>query len=184
MTLELSEFWEDPEDISGFNGRAYFRIATVTWSRPRRWQADEPVFNVPRGWAGEGGVYAFIRSHWSQHDPAQIAYIGKALNFSRRLTRAHNHFGIIERRGDTLVSCGRVAFSRIRSSPGHYLEIEDIIKFCIHNDLENKQGFESLPGFRKGQPHAMTPWLIINKGHRFGGKMPRRIVYPWIGVEF
>jgi hypothetical protein len=91
---------------------------------------------------------------------------------------------MIQRRGDTLVSCGRVAFDRVQAHQGHYLEIEDVVKFCVYHWLENKQGFESLPGFRKSQPRAMMPWVIINKGYRFEGIMPRRIAYPSIGVEY
>ena len=126
----------------------------------------------------------FIRSHWRQNDTIRFAYVGKAIDFGRRLTRAHNHFNIVARRGDTAVSCGRLAFDGVRSHPGYYLEIEDIVKFCLHEWLENRQGFESLPGFRRTQPRAMTPWVILNRGFRFGGLMPRRIVYPVIGVEY
>ena len=184
MAMELSDVWDDPQDISGFSGRHYFRVATITWSKPRVWDPSEPSFNVPDGWAGHGGIYAFIRSHWSQSEQNKIAYIGKAISFSKRLNKRHQHFDLINMRGNTSVSCGRIAFSRIKSSVGHYLQIEDIVKFVVHNDLENTQGFESLPGFRKGQPNAMTPWLILNKEYDFDGKMPRRIMYPWIGVEF
>ena len=182
--MELNEFWDDPEEISGFSGRRYFRIATITWSRPKIWDPDDKQFPVPERWAGHGGIYAFVRRHWSQSEPSKIAYIGKAISFNRRLNHKHQHFDLVTRRGETSVSCGRIAFERLRSHSGHYLEIEDIVKFCVHDHLENSQGFESLPGFRKEQPRAMTPWLIINKGHRFEGIMPKRIVYPWMGVEF
>lgn len=114
----------------------------------------------------------------------RLTYIGKALDFNKRLTDRHNHFDIIKRRGDTYVSCGRIAFDRVHSNKGYYLEIEDIVKFCVYEWLENKQGFESLPGFRKTQPRAMMPWVITNEGFRFNGNMPRRIIYPSIGVEF
>jgi hypothetical protein len=182
--LELSQLWDDPENISGDSGRKYYRRAIINWSVPRVWQRSEREFNVPPSWRGQGGIYAFIRSHWRQNDDMRLAYIGKANNFNKRLTNAHNHFGIVERRGDTAVSCGRVSFDRVRSRKGHYLEIEDIIKFCVYDWLENKQGFDSLPGFRKTQPRSMMPWVILNKGYRFGGFMPRRIVYPSIGVEY
>ena len=182
--LEISELWDDPDKISGNSGRKYYRRATINWSIPRKWDANAREFNVPPSWRGQGGLYAFIRSHWRQNDDMRIAYIGKALNFNRRLNSRHNHFDIIARRGDTTVSCGRLTFDRVRSRKGYYLEIEDIVKFCVYDWLENKQGFESLPGFRKSQPHAMMPWVIVNKGYRFGGIMPRRIAYPSIGVEF
>lgn len=182
--MQISDFWDDPEDIAGFSGRKYYRIATINWSRPRIWRPDEPRFRVPDGWAGQGGIYAFIRSHWKQTDSLRISYVGKANSFSKRLTNRHQHFDLVEKLGDTKVSCGRVSFSRIRSHVGHYLELEDVIKFCVHDHLENSQGFETLPGFRKDQPRAMIPWLILNEGYRFGGLMPRRIAYPWIAVDW
>ncbi len=182
--MELNELWDDPEEISGPSGRLYYRRAVLTWSVPRLWRADEPEFDVPPSWRGRGGVYVFIRSHWRQAEDMRFAYVGKAIDFGRRLTSAHDHFDIVERRGDTAVSCGRVAFEGVRSHPGHLLEIEDVLKFCLHERLENKQGFESLPGFRKSQPRAMTPWVIRNRGFRFQGRMPRRIVYPSIAVEY
>ncbi len=182
--MELKELWDDPDEISGDGGRKYYRRATITWSVPRKWDPAEREFNVPPKWSGQGGIYAFIRSHWRQTDSIRLSYIGKALNFNKRLTNRHNHFDIVERRGDTSVSCGRIAFERVRSHQGYYLEIEDIVKFCVYDWLENKQGFESLPGFRKSQPRAMMPWVVENKGYRFGGIMPRRIAYPSIGVEF
>lgn len=182
--MELKELWDDPDEISGDGGRKYYRRATITWSVPRKWDPAESEFDVPPKWSGQGGIYAFVRSHWRQTDSIRLSYIGKALNFNKRLTNRHNHFDIVERRGETSVSCGRIAFERVRSHQGYYLEIEDIVKFCVYDWLENKQGFESLPGFRKSQPRAMMPWIIENKGYRFGGIMPRRIAYPSIGVEF
>ena len=182
--MELVELWDDPDEISGDSNRKYYRKAIINWSRPKIWDPALGDFNVPRKWSGHGGIYAFMRSHWSQRDNLRIAYIGKAETFNRRLTCRHNHFDIVQRRGDTLVSCGRIAFERVHSRKGFYLEIEDIVKFCVYEWLENKQGFESLPGFRQSQPRAMMPWVIENKGYRFGGHMPRRIVYPSIGAEY
>ena len=83
-----------------------------------------------------------------------------------------------------MVSCGRIAFQRVRSRTGYFLEIEDIVKFAVYQHLENVQGFESLPGFRSTSTGPMVPWLIKNEGHSFGGVMPKRIVYPAFGVEY
>lgn len=121
---------------------------------------------------------------WRQQGRPRIAYIGKAKSFTQRLTNTHNHFDIVERRGDTLFSCLRIAFDWLQSRTGYYLEIEDIVKFAVYDYMENKQGFETLPGFRAGQPKAMVPWLITNEGHLFGGIMPRGIVYPTLAVEY
>ncbi len=174
----------DVEDVGGTGGGRYYRLATITWSEPLLWDPNDRVFPVPAGWAGHGGVYAFVRRHWLQRGKPRIAYVGKANQFTKRLTNVHDHFDIVSRRGDTLVSCGRIAFHRLRSRPGHYLEIEDIIKFVVVRHLENRQGLESLPGFRATMPAPMMPWVITNEGHSFGGVMPRRIVYPAIGVEY
>lgn len=182
--MKLLDYGTDFAEQTGYNGRSYYRLATITWSDPEVWDPGVRRFPVPAGWAGHGGVYAFTRRHWAQTGKPRIAYIGKAKSFTGRLTDAHNHFDIIERRGETLVSCGRIAFERVRSRVGYYLEIEDIIKFAVHDYLENSQGFESLPGFRATQSRPMTPWVITNGGHSFGGVMPKRIVYPALGVEY
>jgi hypothetical protein len=182
--MRLLDYGQDFEDHTGYNGRAYYGLATITWSEPQVWDPADRCFPVPAGWAGHGGVYAFTRQHWRQNGKPRIAYIGKAKSFTGRLTSKHNHFDIIRRRGDTLVSCGRIAFERVKSRVGYYLEIEDIIKFAVHDHLENTQGFETLPGFRKTQGRPMTPWVITNRGHLFRGIMPRRLVYPAIGIEY
>jgi hypothetical protein len=182
--MRLLQLWDDVEEVSGDSGRKYYRLATITWSRPGLWSPERRQFDVPPEWAGRGGVYAFIRHHWKQQGGQRIAYIGKALNFSTRLVDTHDHFSIIERRGETYVSCGRVSFGRIRSRPAYYVELEDVVKFAVFDHLENKQGFETLPGFRASAPKVMAPWVITNAGYRFGGVMPRRIVYPSIGVEY
>ncbi|MBW3097143.1 hypothetical protein [Pseudohoeflea coraliihabitans] len=64
------------------------------------------------------------------------------------------------------------------------MEIEDIVKFSVYNYLESKQGFETLPGFRAAQKKAMLPWIVTNEGHLFGGSMPKRIIYPAVGIEY
>lgn len=182
--MKLLHLWDDVHDVSGNSGRKYYRLATITWSEPKVWDPAERCFPVPAGWASQGGIYAFVRHHWRQEGKPRIAYIGKAKSFTGRLINTHDHFDIIKRRGSTLVSCGRIAFSRLHSRVGYYVEIEDIVKFAVHNYLENTQGFESLPGFRAASRKVMMPWVITNQGHSFGGVMPKRIVYPSIGLEY
>lgn len=164
--MRLRDYGQDFMDHTGYNGRAYYKLTTITWSKPQVWDPRDRCFPVPVRWAGYGGVYAFTRQHWRQSGKPRIAYIGKAKSFTGRLTSAHNHFGIIRLGGDTLVSCGRIAFERVKSRVGYYLEIEDIIKFAVHDHLANKQGFESLPGFWSTQARPMTPWVILNTKKR------------------
>lgn len=175
--------WDDFEDLG--DQRKFYRIATIHWSDPEEWKPGDGNFKVPAGWAGQGGIYAITRRHWRQANREQIAYIGKAINFSKRLIMRHNHFDIVRRAGPTMVSCGRIKFQRIKSHTGHYLEIEDIVKFAVWDHLENHQGFHSLPGFRKNAsaPKIMQPWIIENTGYRFERQMPRKIVYPAIAIK-
>lgn len=183
--MKLLDLWDDLQEVRGRStGRAsLYKLAVITWSRPRVWTPGTD-FQVPDGWAGQGGIYAMLRSHGHQTDPRRIAYVGKAASFSKRLRRAHQHYDIVERRGKTEVSCGRVRYERIKARDAYYLELEDIVKYAVHSHLENYQGFETLPGFRRTQPRVPAPWLILNEGFRFSGRMPKRIAYPAIGIEF
>jgi hypothetical protein len=183
--VRLLTLWDDLEDIRGrATGRAYlYRLAVITWSKPRLWEPGEDMV-VPDGWAGHGGLYAMLRSHGGQSDPRRIAYIGKAKSFSRRLTQRHQHYDIVERRGRTEVSCGRIRYERIKARDGFLLELEDVVKYAVEPYLENHQGFATLPGFRPSQPRVPAPWVIRNEGYRFWGRMPKRIVYPAIGIEY
>jgi hypothetical protein len=183
--VKLLHLGTDYRESAGYTGRNYYyRLATITWSKPAVWSPQCRAFPVPAGWAGHGGVYAFIRNHRRQHGKPRIAYIGQAKSFTRRLTNNHDHFDIVERSGETSVSCGRIAFERVRSRADYYLEIEDIIKFAVWEYLENKQGFESLPGFRGANGRSMMPWVISNEGHSFSGILPKTVVYPTIAIEF
>jgi hypothetical protein len=126
-----------------------------------------------------------MHRRWAQNNnERKIVYVGKAVSFKQRLTKAHDHFDIIETPGETTVSCGRIAFEGIKHRSGYYEEIEDVIKFAIWKNLRNIQGFSSLPGFRKTASKVMIPWCIKNEGYRFYGVMPKCIIYPAIAVEY
>ncbi|MHB8283640.1 MAG: hypothetical protein ACYDD1_03095 [Caulobacteraceae bacterium] len=180
--MKLLRLWDELPELRNSAGRYYYRKAVITWSRPREWFSDEREFNVPDDWRGHGGLYAMLRSHWRQTDARRVAYIGKAIDFANRLNDQHQHIDIVRRLGRTEISCGRVRFENIRARFGHYLELEDIVKFAVVAHLENKQGMESLPGFRASQRQAMQPWLIVNDGYKFGGLMPKNIIYPAFAI--
>lgn len=182
MTFKMLDLGADPAEVSGYSGRKFYRLATITWSRPRWWDPAED-FEVPQGWAGHGGIYAFIRHHGNQLNGPEVAYVGKANRFEKRLVKRHQHFDIVRRRGGTKVTCGRIAFERIRASASYYTEIEGLIILCLWQNLENTQCLESLPGFRTANPaRAMKPWVITNERYLFGGRLPKRIAYPAIVV--
>lgn len=179
----VAEMGGDPRDLKGWNGRYYYRQATITWSRPVIWHPLDARPELPDGWAGHGGLYTILRDHHAQNDRRRIAYVGKALSFARRLNRQHHMFSrLVEKPGDTLVSLGRVRFDRLRAHPGYYEELEQIVAWTVWQHLENYAGMSSVPGFRGEQTYAFVPWVILNDGYRFNGGMPRRIAYPVIGV--
>lgn len=47
-------------------------------------------------------------------------------------------------------------------------------------DLWNDKKQSTLPGMGT---HSGRAWDITNEGYKFSGRMPRRILYPWIAVE-
>jgi hypothetical protein len=176
--MKVIELWDNPESI--VSNRTYlYRKAIITWSRPKKWPSGDENFSVPSQWSGYGGLYILMRAHKLQSDPIKIMYVGKANNFNKRLTTRHHAANSLrDIKGDTLVSCGRVRFERIRSRSAYYVELEDIIKFTVYYYLKNVQGFQSLPGFRGETGRPLKPWVIINEGFRFHRLLPKRIAYP------
>ena len=47
-------------------------------------------------------------------------------------------------------------------------------------DLENISKQTTIPGFGRNRGGA---WHIVNRGHRFRGRMPREIIFPWMIVK-
>ena len=91
---------------------------------------------------------------------------------------------LVDIRGDTLVSLGRIRFERVSAHLGYYEEIEQIVAWTVWRHLENQAVIEKVPGFRGKHGRPFAPWVITNHGYRFNGRMPKRIVYRAIGIEF
>lgn len=179
----IADIGGDPESLTGSNQRYLYRLAVITWSRPVVWHPSKARPAIAEGWAGRGGLYTLLRDHHAQKARRRIAYVGKALSFSNRLNRQHHMFDhLVDKPGDTLVSCGRVRFERIRAHPGYYGELEEIVAWTVWQHLENYAGMGSIPGFRGPETYPFLSWVIRNEGYRFNGAMPRRIVYPLIGI--
>lgn len=178
MAFRVLDLGADPADCEGFSGQKYYKLATITWSRPRTWNRGED-FDVPRNWAGHGGVYAFEKIIKNEH---KVVYVGKANKFEGRLNKRHSHYDLIEGYGRTTVTCGRIAFARIASNEAYYNEIEDILILTLWPHIHNVRSLSSLPGFRGSQTRVLKPWVITNEVYRFGGRLPKRIVYPAIAV--
>lgn len=173
----------DVAELQNRAGKYYHRKAIITWSEPVLWARKSSSPEIPDGWTGHGGVYAFLRDHNGQPDPNRISYIGKAVSFEARLNKRHPMYEVlVDKNGDTNVSLGRIRFERIHSRTAYYPEIEEIIAWAVWPYLHNCQGFESLPGFRGANGRPFKPWIIENNGYRFGRQMPRLIAYPSIAI--
>jgi hypothetical protein len=83
--MRLLDLWEHVEEIPSDSRQKYYRLVTITWSRPRVWEPEDRRFTVPAGWAGHGGIYAFLRRHGNQNGE-QIAYIGKKISVTAYLS--------------------------------------------------------------------------------------------------
>ena len=173
--MKLIELWDSPENLG------YYKIANIQWSKPRKWNPGED-FNVPDDYYGYPGLYMFIRDHGSQSEKNKIVYIGKTVKFESRLNKNHHKYSLVEKRGITKISCGWIDFGGVRFHEDYLLQIEDIIKFSVWENIENIQGFSSLPGFRSSQQEPLKPWLIYNENFR--GKLPKMICYPSFGASF
>lgn len=184
MAWRIADIGGDPASVRNCSGRYYYRLAEITWSRPTLWHPDDAGPAIRPGWQGHGGLYIILRDHHAQNERRRMAYVGKALSFSNRLNRRHHMFDhLVNLRGDTLVSMGRIRFERVRSHAGYYEEIEQIVAWSVWQDLENYAGMETVPGFRGTDGRPFAPWVITNAGYRFNGRMPKRIVYPAIGIS-
>lgn len=178
MTWRYRDMGGDPEGLMNYSGtRFLYRLAILTWSQPIPWEPESRIPMIPGAWAGHGGLYAIIRDHHSQSRPKRIAYIGVAESFSDRLDAKHHMYPkLVERRGSTFISLGRVRFERCASTRKHLEEIEQIVTWATWEHVWNERGMETLPGFRSGQ--EFKPWVIVNDGYRFHRQMPKRIAYP------
>lgn len=177
------ELWEDPTELRNSSNTYYYRKAIITWSDPVVWDPSEDKPHVPDNWNGHAGIYAILRDHKNQTERNRISYIGKAENFSTRPTKNHHMYPtLVQQRGDTSVSFGRIRFERVRSHVRYFEEIEQIVAWSVWGYLWNYRGLETLPGFRGENGRPFKPWIIENCGYPFAGAMPKLIAYPSISI--
>jgi hypothetical protein len=164
-----------------------FCVATIDWTTPSEWDEDD---NPPLGAAERNdALYLLVRDHWRKARKNTIEYVGMTTALPTRF-REHRCAGELrEMRGTTLLSVGNVTFSGkgsrwAREKLGLSLrQIEHILIWALPPPLRNIQGQYVLPVLSgKNVAHA-KPWIIRNEGHRFHGRMPREIVFPWMIIK-
>lgn len=164
--------------------KASFMECSIEWLKPQPWSpTDEHTVNSSME---DGCVYAVVRDHHRNLHRENIAYIGLT---KTPKTRFRNHPKLDElraMRGEKTIVFGVPSFGRVRAfsqdtSPALH-ELEHLLIWTLggDHDLLNEKKTHTLPGMGRTPGRA---WHITMSGHRFAGRMPREIVYPWILVK-
>ncbi len=148
------------------------------WSKPRLWKPEEdaPLQDASNGL---GHVYAIVRDHHRAKTKERIAYIGISQKLDSRFANHPKTDDIRGMRGQTSLSIGNIDFQKWTHKKSVSKSINDIEHILIWatGPAFNERKMYSLPGF--GQ-NGSCAWHITNAGHRFAGRMPREIAYPWM----
>lgn len=176
-----------PADLGGEPGevpcKPEYRAITITWSKPKAWLREE---DAPISGAEQKPGYLYAIS-WDHHRAARketIAYIGITKNLQRRFLNHPAAEELLARKRKTFLSIGHVDFGRY-TTPSQRTrrtteELEHILIWALWQDLINDRNTVCIPGFGSVGGGA---WHVVNQGHRFSGRMPREIIYPWMLVK-
>jgi len=175
------DFGDEPDDTG------HFCIATVDWSEPKGWdEFDNPPFDA----AGKSdALYVLVRDHWRASRKNTIVYVGMTTNLPKRFIDHKCANRLRAMRGSTLLSIGSVTFSgkyslwARRNLARSLGQIEHILIWALPSPLENDKNQYSIPLLAGRNVAEAKPWIIRREGHRFHGRMPREIVYPWMIIK-
>lgn len=160
-----------------------FQEITITWSKPKPWLRGEcaPVDGAEKK---PGYLYAIS---WDHHRAARhetIAYIGITTDLTARFENHPKANELLARRRRTFLSIGNIDFGRLTNPSARTRrvteELEHLLIWALWLDLTNDRKMLCIPGYGK---HRGSAWHITNIGHRFSGRMPREIIYPWMLIK-
>jgi hypothetical protein len=186
MTFKPVDQGGDPRDVSNSQGKGLYKRVKIDWQTPIP-IAREDKIELPGEYLDPGYLYLLVRNHGNSKERDRIVYVGITNSLKQRFA---NHPKVDEIRatpGSTSISIGKIDFgkhSRIpKSGDVHRLaieELEHILIWTLWKDLWNDKKWFTLPGMGSNGGEA---WHITNDGEKFSGRMPKRIVYPWILIE-
>lgn len=179
--FHIADFGGQVDEIVNPSDRRLFKEVTITWGGLKLWQKDEHA-PIDRSQQAPGYVYALTRDHHRANHRETIVYIGKTETLN---TRFYNHpkaNQLREMRGETCLSVGAIQFGPYHHKKSTHRSVEEIEHLLIWALAPkfNEKKVESLPGMGS---YPGRPWHVVNRGHRFAGRMPREIVYPWMLVK-
>lgn len=179
--FNLADFGDEPDDTG------LYCLAEITWSEPKPWSDDD---KAPLGASErDDAIYAIVRDHGNQSKAGKIVYIGMTTTLPTRFNQHHCADEIRKKRGATLLSVGTVHYRGKHSrwayaNPNQALrQIEHILIWAIWPTLVNNKNQNSIPLLAGKNIAQAKPWIIRREGHRFHGRMPREIVYPWMAIK-
>lgn len=179
--FKLADFGAEPDEAG------LFCLATVEWSEPMEWDENgKPPLEAA---AHKDALYVLVRDHWRASRKNTIVYVGMTTNLPNRFVDHHCASTLLKRRGSTLLSIGNVSFSGkhslwARRNPAKSLrQLEHILVWALPPPLMNIQNQYVIPLLSGKNVGEAKPWIIRREGHRFHGRMPREIVYPWMAVK-
>jgi hypothetical protein len=173
----------DPSEICNSQGKPIYKPISVEWQPPISISGEDKVV-IPDEYLDPGYLYALVRNHGNSHQKDRIVYIGITNSLKQRFANHPKVDEIRKTRGSTSMSIASVnfgKFSRIPKSGEQHRraieELEHVYIWTLWGDLWNERKSFTLPGMGSNGGQA---WDISNTGHKFSGRMPERIVYPWI----
>lgn len=170
-------------DIGDSQGKPLFKRVTVEWTTPLEWC---PGGSAPTGLAEDapGHLYVIVRDHHASAQRETIAYVGLTNSVHTRFYQHPKAKSLAEKRGKTLLSIGNIDFgdyrTAYRNNKEALEELEHIFIWTLWPTLDNEMKMFTLPGMGENRGRA---WHIVNTGHRFHGRMPMEIVFPWLLVK-
>jgi hypothetical protein len=184
MTLKPVDFGYDPADLCDLRDRPFYQPVTITWSKPRPLSKSGPI-EIPDDYIKPGYLYALVRNHGNSSYLDTIVYIGITNSLHQRFRNHPKVDEIRAARGMTGLSIGEIDFHgrRTTQGAGHrpaIEELEHILIWSLWDDLWNEKKQYTLPGMGANRGRA---WEVRNEGYKFCGRMPKRIIYPFILIE-
>ncbi|MBY8823791.1 hypothetical protein [Sphingomonas colocasiae] len=177
-----------PADLGGepneFDCKPAFRPIEIDWSKPKPWGPSNEIAPISGAQQKPGYLYAISWDHQSAHHRETIAYIGITKNLASRFENHPSAEYLRSKKRKTFLSIGHIDFGRIVNASARTKlvteELEHILIWALWPTLENVNKIMCIPGHGKNRGGA---WHITNTGHRFRGRMPREIIYPWMLVK-
>ena len=161
-----------------------FFAVTVDWKTPQPWSMTErhDLSKVVE----PDLLYVIITDHHRSKTWSNIAYVGLTTKAGSRFANHPTATRLRGRPGSTSISFGVPSFGRRRDykvdAKPALEELEHLLIWALSPDhnLYNERKLSTLPGMGSNSGRA---WHVTNTGHRFHGRMPIEIVYPWMLVR-